>query len=349
MFRAIKYCLILSFSLLTSCATIFTLPTQKVTFESTPPHATVTVVNKDGKPVFTGSTPTSTRLWRGRDRYNVFFYKEGYLEKSDVIDSDTNHFFFLHTVLPPFMLVAPIDKFTGAMWKYPKVVDASLDTGYETPTFESNTPQKPFTFKQSKDVGTDPLYPTFTLFVSGNMNWVSGLDAYDTGLLFDYGFGLAADVRRDSSPFIGGVGIRYSRRGYSLPSFTQTLAYYESLFRVKYDMYQNPTYSVHPYLGVTSSVLMTNQAKWENTNHTYHRRGYFQDFAAIALLGLDVTINNLYVIGLEYNHGLTDVTSQGFGLLSDTVWPGNPSRLRSIMLNVGIKFDRKPKNNHWGI
>jgi len=344
--KPIQYCLILSFCFLTSCATIFTLPSQKVAFESNPPDAVVTVVNKDGKPVFVGSTPTTTRLFRGRDRYNVFFYKEGYLEKSDVIDSDTNHVFFLHTVLPPFMLVAPIDKWTGAMWKYPKVIDASLQAGEDTPTFDSNVPQKPFTFKQSKDAGTDPLYPTFTLFISGNMNWVGGFDAYDTGALFDYGFGFAADVRRDSSPIIGGVGIRYSRRGYSLPGFTQTLAYYESLFRVKYDMYQGTTYSVHPYLGVTSSVLMNTETKWDTTNYTYHRRDYFQNVAAIALLGVDVTINNLYVIGLEYNLGLTDVTSSGSGF-HYTVRPGNPSRLRSIMLNLGIKFDRKPKNNNF--
>jgi len=219
-----------------------------------------------------------------------------------------------------------------------------------SPTASANqpvpsVPQKPFTYKFKEDK-TDPLYDSIVIFASGNMNWVGGKDTDDTGMLFDYGFGVENDVQRDSSQIIGGFGGRYSRRGYSLPDFTQTLTYLDILFKVKYDMYYDSTYSVHPYIGIITSILLNAESKWADIDYTYHRNEYFREGDTLGLLGVDITIQNLYVIGLEYNHGLLDITGQEPNEYY-TFRAQNPSRARSLVLNLGIKFDLKPTYNRF--
>jgi len=141
--RISAYCLILSMCFFTACATLFTLPSQKVSFESIPSNAVVTVVDKESKPVFVGLTPTSTRLNREKDSFNVFFFKEGYLEKSDAIDTDINHVYFVNGLLPQIGVIGfAYDHWTGADRKYPEIVEATLEPGYDTPTFYSSVPPK---------------------------------------------------------------------------------------------------------------------------------------------------------------------------------------------------------------
>jgi len=138
-----RCCIYLSLSLFTACATLFTLPSQRVTFESIPSNAVVTVVDEQSKPVFVGETPTSVRLSRRRDGFNVFFFKDGYLEKSGVMDTDVNQVIFLDGIIPVYGYFGlMVDRWTGARWKYPKIVSASLEPGYDTPTFYSSVPPK---------------------------------------------------------------------------------------------------------------------------------------------------------------------------------------------------------------
>jgi len=211
-----------------------------------------------------------------------------------------------------------------------------------TPSTSNQTvpivPQKPFTFKY-KDGPVDPLYFSNIIFASGNMNWVGGRETEDIGILLDYGFGFAGVYQRESSPIIGSIGFKYSRRGYTLSDFTYSLTYWDIIAKVKYDMYYDQTYVIHPYIGVSSAFL--SKAMVKSTGDVYYQSDIFRDDDILCLLGVDVTINNLFVIGLEYNHGLIDITSPETGEYYSFRAP-NSTRSRSLLLNIGINIERKP-------
>lgn len=111
----------LAFSL-TSCATIFTATKYPVSFTTDPEGASITIVNRAGKVVFEGLTPTVVKLkssagYMKKEEYTITFTKDGYVQKTVNISAELDGWYIGNILLGgiPGMLI--IDPLSGAMYK----------------------------------------------------------------------------------------------------------------------------------------------------------------------------------------------------------------------------------------
>ena len=118
---------LLPFSLLavilcTSCASIVSKSYYNVRLNSSPEAATVQVIDRNGREVFNGQTPTQVELKSGagyfrKAEYTVKYTKEGYLPKTITITSDVNGWYFGNIIFGGLIGLLIIDPATGAMYK----------------------------------------------------------------------------------------------------------------------------------------------------------------------------------------------------------------------------------------
>ncbi len=115
--------------LMTSCATIFSGTKQNVSFQSTPPDATVSVVMKKGSPMVIGKTPCTVQI--SKKARNILFEKDGYYHETYNIRSQVgvNAWYWIDLV-GCLVLVGAIptiiDASTGSYYKLPSEVKVEL-------------------------------------------------------------------------------------------------------------------------------------------------------------------------------------------------------------------------------
>jgi hypothetical protein len=129
-------------SMLCGCASIIGKSVYPVAIQSNPGPAKITIVNRDGKEVFQGQTPTTVSLkagagfFRGED-YTVTFEKPGYETKKSKIKRGISGWYlggnFFLGGLVGWLVVDPA---TGAMWTL-KDLDTTL-----TPQQANKTPDQ---------------------------------------------------------------------------------------------------------------------------------------------------------------------------------------------------------------
>jgi len=100
--------------LVAGCATILSGTKQEVSVSTTPPGAEVQVKTNGGLTVYSGTTPASCRLPRGRE-YLVSIKMEGYKEQELYISREFNAW-FIGNLLCGGVLGMVIDAVDGAMW-----------------------------------------------------------------------------------------------------------------------------------------------------------------------------------------------------------------------------------------
>ncbi|MDR0768322.1 MAG: hypothetical protein LBE71_00175 [Dysgonamonadaceae bacterium] len=108
--------------LFSSCATIVTRSTYPVHINSNPQGANISIVDKHGREVYTGITPTSVKMkasagFFSRAEYLVKFSKAGYADKTVFIDADIDGWYFGNILIGGLIGMLIIDPATGAMWK----------------------------------------------------------------------------------------------------------------------------------------------------------------------------------------------------------------------------------------
>jgi hypothetical protein len=119
----------------TSCASVFSYGTNAITFSSTPSGANVRVVNLAGKTVYSGTTPTDTRLkvsagYMKPELYMVTFEKEGMAPQTLPLQCTLNGWYFGNILIGGLIGMLIIDPLTGAMYKLDDVAlhaDLSAD------------------------------------------------------------------------------------------------------------------------------------------------------------------------------------------------------------------------------
>jgi hypothetical protein len=127
-------CLTLAGGLLclaTGCASIVSGTHQKVTFNSNPPGAKVSIVNGNGETVSEGTTPFTAELRKGKPyfrpgKYNLTFTKEGHAEYKQELKSTVNGWYFGNFGFGGLVGLLIVDPLTGAMWTLPEAVTVSL-------------------------------------------------------------------------------------------------------------------------------------------------------------------------------------------------------------------------------
>jgi hypothetical protein len=108
-----------------SCATIFTPTKYPVSFSTTPDGAGITIVNRAGKVIFEGTTPTTVKLkasagYMQKEEDTITFTKNGYAQKVVHISAELDGWYIGNVLLGgiPGMLI--VDPLSGAMYKIAK-------------------------------------------------------------------------------------------------------------------------------------------------------------------------------------------------------------------------------------
>ena len=118
---------------LTGCATIFEGGTQPVTFKSMPESANISITNRGGEKIHSGTTPVTVTLKRGAgyfksEIYNVHIEKEGFKPKDMVVTGSVNGWYIGNILFGGLIGMLIVDPITGAMYDLaPDTVNASLD------------------------------------------------------------------------------------------------------------------------------------------------------------------------------------------------------------------------------
>lgn len=116
------FVLLCSVLLFSSCASIFTKTSYPITINSEPNGAKVTIVNKEGKEVFSGKTPLSTKLdastkYMSGERYTVTISKAGYEDNVSYVGAKIEGWYWGNILFGGLIGMLVVDPLTGAMFK----------------------------------------------------------------------------------------------------------------------------------------------------------------------------------------------------------------------------------------
>ena len=115
------------------CATIVAKSSQTITVTSVPAAANVSIVNKSGIPVHSGTTPMTVTLKKGRgyfkpELYTVHFTKDGFQPREIQVRGAVNGWYFGNILFGGLIGLLAVDPATGAMYTLkPKEVTSTLD------------------------------------------------------------------------------------------------------------------------------------------------------------------------------------------------------------------------------
>lgn len=103
------------------CASIIKSNEQTIALRSTPPGATVEILNHKGQTVFSGVTPTAAKLDTSRGffakaEYTVNYEKTGYVPITAQISGTARDWYYAN-IMNLFVGYLIVDPMTGAMWR----------------------------------------------------------------------------------------------------------------------------------------------------------------------------------------------------------------------------------------
>ena len=118
----IKLIAVASILIMTSCASIVSKSSWPITINSSPSEAKISIKDKKGVEIYTGSTPATLKLKSGsgffsKARYQVTFEKVGYEKKVVPVEFKLNGWYFGNIIFGGPLGLLIIDPATGAMFK----------------------------------------------------------------------------------------------------------------------------------------------------------------------------------------------------------------------------------------
>ncbi len=123
--------------LLSGCASIFNGQTQPVSVQSVPEGAAVTVTNRAGEKIHSGTAPVTVTLKRGygyfkSESYTLVFSKEGFATKEITISGGVSGWYFGNLLLGGIIGMLAVDPVTGAMYVFPETVVGTMESSPKT-------------------------------------------------------------------------------------------------------------------------------------------------------------------------------------------------------------------------
>lgn len=105
-----------------SCASIVSRSHYPVAISSAPAGATVTVLDRGGKEIFSGTTPAALELKSSagffqRAKYTVTFKKPGFDTKTMALEANVNGWYFGNLLFGGWIGMLIVDPATGAMYR----------------------------------------------------------------------------------------------------------------------------------------------------------------------------------------------------------------------------------------
>ncbi|TAF11788.1 MAG: PEGA domain-containing protein [Flavobacteriia bacterium] len=118
----INFLAISSILLLTGCASIVSKTSWPITINSSPSEAKISIKDKKGIEIYTGSTPATLKLKSGagffsKARYQVTFEKAGYEKKVVPVEFKLNGWYWGNIIFGGPLGLLIIDPVSGAMFK----------------------------------------------------------------------------------------------------------------------------------------------------------------------------------------------------------------------------------------
>jgi len=145
---------------MTGCASIFSGSTQTLTFKSVPDTANITITNKLGEKIHTGSTPATVTLKRGNGYfkpagYQVTFSKEGFQTKTVQVKATVNGWYIANIIFGGLIGFLIVDPATGAMYTLsPSDINTLLDA---TQLVTTKKEQQSLTVMLVQDIPVDMM------------------------------------------------------------------------------------------------------------------------------------------------------------------------------------------------
>ena len=145
---------------MTGCASIFSGSTQTLTFKSVPDTANITITNKLGEKIHTGSTPATVTLKRGNGYfkpagYQVTFSKEGFQTKTVQVKATVNGWYIANIIFGGLIGFLIVDPATGAMYTLsPSDINTLLDAAQLSTTKKE---QQSLTVMLVQDIPVDMM------------------------------------------------------------------------------------------------------------------------------------------------------------------------------------------------
>jgi hypothetical protein len=117
---------------LSGCASIFNGKTQAVMLTSVPDGAAVSVTNRAGEKIHTGTTPVTLTLNRGAgyfksETYTVTLAKDGFAPKQLTLNSSVSGWYIGNILFGGLIGMLAVDPVTGAMYTFPESVSSALE------------------------------------------------------------------------------------------------------------------------------------------------------------------------------------------------------------------------------
>ena len=144
----------------TGCASIFSGSTQTLTFKSVPDTANISITNKAGEKIHTGSTPATVTLKRGNGffqpaSYEVTFTKDGYQPKKIQVTANVNGWYIANIIFGGLIGFLIVDPATGAMYTLsPSDINTLLDA---TQLVTTKKEQQSLTVMMVQDIPVDMM------------------------------------------------------------------------------------------------------------------------------------------------------------------------------------------------
>ena len=150
--NSIKHLIAIAICLsLTACATLFNSKNQTVAISSNPSGALVKVINKQGKVVFNGITPTKAFLnksdgtYLDGNAYQIEISKAGYLTEKVALDAQMNWAYWLNPIS-----ALSIDASNGTLYDFtPSIINIELSQSDNKNLTQENNTQE---VKQSEQI-----------------------------------------------------------------------------------------------------------------------------------------------------------------------------------------------------
>src|SRR5689334_17365349 len=119
--KNIVLCLLIAV-LLPGCATVFSPRAYNIKLNSVPRQAEVTVYNRKGIEVFSGTTPCSVKLKSSaglfmRGIYTMEFSRNGYVTTTHVLRASLNEWYLGNILIGGWVGLLFVDPVTGAMYR----------------------------------------------------------------------------------------------------------------------------------------------------------------------------------------------------------------------------------------
>ena len=115
----------------TGCASIVSESRYPVSVTSAPSGAAYEISNEAGSVISSGVTPNQVTLKAGAgyfdgEKYTVNYRKEGYLSKTEVLDTNMNGWYWGNIVFGGLIGMLIVDPLTGAMYRLPEGINSNL-------------------------------------------------------------------------------------------------------------------------------------------------------------------------------------------------------------------------------